>query len=426
MNPRTLFFLCLLIAPVELFAQHFQAKGCDLQKKFNAETSLTFYGDSRGDLVSSPLYGESIFDGWLPYLDVGSDQDWNVQNLATVAMTTRNLYEQIVTCNNVDNFAGYITAKRYAVEIGGNDAVYNTPVVIFMPWRIPKTVHWIHNNQRKVVYLMKLALEKRGIPPGQTSDHILVMGSFPAIARGPVAGTPKEQCFYGPGLYNIMCDPPLFFDYTDPAGYDEKLRGDRQEALYRSAEGFYNNQRGSLETLAERNRALLVQILGSDTYARMFGNNDDHNAAFQAYLNWIRYNTEGNSLTTLTSFLIMGVAQLERGFPNDPDPNFRAQHLELYPYFVSLPDCLSGACWVAEKAYFRDVVHPNWRGYAVWGAHLGGWLATNGWQTAWQPPAPPTAALPPQPPPAAEIPPADEEDLLWLIGLCFLFGICHV
>ena len=50
---------------------------------WDAKTSITFYGDSRGDLVSFPWYGEAL-EGWIPYFNEGFSASWYIQNLALI------------------------------------------------------------------------------------------------------------------------------------------------------------------------------------------------------------------------------------------------------------------------------------------------------------------------------------------------------
>ncbi len=57
-------------------------------------------------------------------------------------------------------------------------------------------------------------------------------------------------------------------------------------------------------------------------------------------------------------------------------------HLHLHSYIGNQADCSVGACWTANPVYFRDLIHPNWIGYAVLGQQIGKWMGEQGWNKA--------------------------------------------
>ena len=96
-----LFLIILLTFSTKVLSKNYYPpnRECNLTNYYDANTSITFYGDSRGELVHWVWYGESPGDGWIPYFDNGSDQHWNIQNLAVAGKRTRGLYRMIVNCS---------------------------------------------------------------------------------------------------------------------------------------------------------------------------------------------------------------------------------------------------------------------------------------------------------------------------------------
>lgn len=405
-----------VLAAEGIHAQHFRPPGpgqVDFVngRDFNSGTSVTFFGDSRQDLIGVPGYGEHP-DGWLPYLDLGADRNWNVQNLAISAMTTKGLYEYILSCAAHKDCT---TATRYAIEIGGNDVIYNSVVVFWMPWRFQKSVEHVNQNQRKVVRLLKLMLKHRGVAnPG---DSLLWMGNFPTVGRGPVTGAPK-RCFNGPPFYWNTCDSPLAEALLD---------------LYTFVSEFHKVEltlQGILAAPFELGADLFLNLFSFTVTDRCANTNFilAWYCAYQAFL------SEDNSWATLPGLMLLANWQNEKSMIAEEGIHF----LDLYPLFVSKKDCAVGGCYTATWSLFRDPVHPGYKGYMLWGSVLGEWMAARGWD---QPHSAPISILdyealnPPTPggsfkdAPKEQIddviaPPTD--DIWFLIGLCFATGICYL
>ena len=68
---------------------------CDLDDQNNFETAITFYGDSRLDLIDSPFYGYANLDA---YLGASKEAGWNVQNLANSGLTSLDLIKHLSLC----------------------------------------------------------------------------------------------------------------------------------------------------------------------------------------------------------------------------------------------------------------------------------------------------------------------------------------
>lgn len=390
-----------------LRAEYFTDTDCFTTDSINADTSITFYGDSRGDWVDLSSYGE-FSNGWATYLDFGAERNWNIQNLAVAGQRAVDLFWTIASCNadsEQEAYKQYKTATRYAVEIGGNDYIESGLVVYIMPWKFGDAVRHVQQNQRLTLEIMKLALEKRGVPKEQAGEHILFMGNFPAVSRTHVSGAPKAQCFDGPLFFLNTCFPSL-------------------------AEIFGGVRPGD-PTYIERVREK-ANAAGRDFDIGMTDRWDAvvHGRSPSPYEAWQAWMTDGNSMFTLVSMLIMAGQPGERALAEQAGVHY----LDLYPVFVRRRDCLAGECWNVEGALMRDPVHPSWLGYYFWGRELGGWLAANNWDQPWTPPEPPEPApittgevenlcgAPNNPPcPTTGAPPTNDTDLLIL---CFLAGVC--
>ena len=428
-----LFITC----PAVLSAEHYQPprKQCELIKSkenpkdySDPNTSVTFYGDSRGDWVSKPLYGEAEAHGWIPYLNFGSVQNWNVQNLAVYGMTIHGLYWMLIKCTFKkkevkDEETGetyiitvpnpeYVTATRYAFEIGGNDIkdLYLN-LLLFAPWRFHDVVHTINQGQRTIAEFLFRALKSRDTE-GKTDEelkrNILLIGSFPAISRGPVSGTPASHCFpYG---FNI-CRSYVFpqDDFFIDNGTNES------DFLLDMLRGSPDLQDGNLLEFA--NYPIVGHTLD---FIKSFKSDDEgyldfNDNASKWYVEWLTYNLEGHSAFTPGSLALMLAVPGEIALAGEMGINY----LLLYPNFVYWKDCIKGACWTADPRLFRDLIHPLWLGYGIWGHAMGSWMAANNWHVPATEPRPPTKTFdPPEPPPSTG------PDFWDLIIICYLTKKC--
>ncbi|MBX7057611.1 MAG: hypothetical protein K1X75_06055 [Leptospirales bacterium] len=411
----TLVGIAFLLMPGPVYSQHFRWPRPDnIQfsngQNYNAGTSVTFFGDSRQDLITIPGYGE-FPDGWLPYLKLGANRNWNVQNLAVSAMTTKGLYEYILACARELKCT---TATRYAVEIGGNDVIYNSVVVYWMPWRFQVSVQHVNQNQRKVVRLLKLMLRHRGVAnPG---DNLLWMGNFPTVGRGPISGPPKP-CFHGDPFFWNVCDPPLGEALNDPYTFVSEFH--KVELALQSLLG------APLQWIGN----LFLQIF-SFAEADRCTNTNFILAWFCAYQTFL---SKDNSWATLPGLMIFANWQNERAMAVEEGIHF----LDMYPRFVSPLDCAAGGCYTGAWSLYRDPAHPGYKGYMIWGHDLGKWMADHNWDTPYSAPISILdyeALNPPAPGGSFDEAPkeqiddviATQPDNFWfLVGLCFATGICY-
>ena len=127
-----------------------RGNNCSTANLFNGQTAVSFWGDSRIDLVDSPIYGNSSLDVYF-----GVD-GWNVQNFGVSGRQSRGVNDEISECfkretdyipYTVDGtgkwtgggdpvlpyYKNFITSKNVAFEIGGNDFVQNAIIIHLFP-----------------------------------------------------------------------------------------------------------------------------------------------------------------------------------------------------------------------------------------------------------------------------------------------------
>lgn len=341
--------------------------------EIDENTSITFYGDSRGDYVDFPLYGEIPW-GWNYYFAPYAS-NWNIQNMAVGGWRIENLYNHLIDCNLYKppnkTFYDYTTATRYAVEIGGNDAIDQIPTLIASPWNYGKVVSDIDGGQRFVVQVLIEALKGRSIPEDQIGDRILLMGSYPTVAHGPVSGFPKDQFCDSAALNNCANSATLgYYDFYDLTTQQSTLK--QLEEFLSDLVSYWP------KTMVTEVGAAIQQIYSGDP-----DTNYSSDPAMNAYLKWVHYVTDEGSVFTTASMVLMNLSSTEKEIASD----YGIQHVDLYSYIAYPPDCNLGACWTADPEFFRDLIHPNWKGYAAIGNQIGPWLASHGWDVVDYPPS---------------------------------------
>jgi len=102
---------------------------CSTKGYYDTNTAVTFFGDSRADLVDVPIYGFSSLDN---YFATGGT--WNTQNFGVKGMDSQGFKNQIQACfrRDPDNSAkplypNFKIAYNVAFEMGGNDFVNQYP-----------------------------------------------------------------------------------------------------------------------------------------------------------------------------------------------------------------------------------------------------------------------------------------------------------
>ncbi len=441
MTPRkfSLYLFCAILGfPASLAAEdryysaNLTTSSCISASAADVQTSVTLFGDSRIDWADQAPYGWSP-GGWTTFFDLGAPRDWNVQNLSVVAWTTENVFTSVLQCLQPTDpssgdysplHPGFVTAKRYVVNAGGNDYILNSITALYMPWRLPRMSQHVTRNQEYLMRLLVVALKKQGLTDAQARENILWLATLPAVARLPISGTVGEQCF--PSLMNECTGP-----FAQTPDTISAIQDSATSFLERNVWLIGGESAGSSAYRPPSGRRIadfVESVFGSDVRRNLGGDISTGNPYLDAYLNWIAWNREENSHPwTLTSFLVYSSRPLERAAAE----RVGVHYLDLYPEFTNWRDCAAGFCWGANPDLFQDPVHFNVYGYSVIGFHLGQWMAARGWESPWAPPAAPVTGV--NDGDIAEIgtdgisaaEPLQTEDAWFIIGLCFLFGICH-
>ncbi|MCB1194380.1 MAG: hypothetical protein KDK90_28365, partial [Leptospiraceae bacterium] len=151
---------------------------------------VTFYGDSLGDLVDLPTHGLVGWDAYLSFYK--PDTDWRIQNFAVIGWTTRTIYDKLKDCLFDKNIrANFRMSNTIAMEIGGNDMVNYSHILIFMPWKYWTYTDPITNEEVKgvvdvVLYNIKVLIYFFRHP--LIDKNVLVMGNFPTLSYSPTLG----------------------------------------------------------------------------------------------------------------------------------------------------------------------------------------------------------------------------------------------
>jgi len=379
---------------------------CDQSSLYDANTTVTFFGDSHGQFVRSPLHGIS---GWPPYLALGSGgAQFNVQNLAVGTWTTKAIFQRILDCAGTSP-ATFYTARRYAVEAGGNDLLSTYYIPLFMPWKINDMRFWMMDNQRLVLKLLKVMIQARSpaIPASENpGDYILFFSNMPVMARGPVSGTIQEQLqkvYWNKGkldpikvsignLFNMLGDKRqdpgkeatkeqviiiegIITKVWDPflAGAAIAIGKPLQNLLQSATDLLANNGIGVSHLQENLNKVGVVT--GAIKPMLIGGNYKGHNQVILSYLTWLNYWAEGGSVTSPVSMMLA----LSQGDMEKMAQEEKVKWLETYYWLVHPQDCALGQCYVANYEYYTEFLHANVRGYAAEGFILGAWMKAEGW-----------------------------------------------
>ncbi len=309
--------ISLLLFRNEIQSYPFEAKlestwgDCDTTELYNANTTVTFYGDSRSDLADDYWAGV----GWVPiYGHVGLDTHlganpavWNVQNLGHSTWKSDQLLSHLRTCMQSVNGEAkykntYKTSKNVAFEIAGNDFALNTIGMILNPWSIPSMADQVLNNTEMIIRVF----QKKG------KEKILLIGGYPALAYSFIY---KDLLNYGINTYPdatpAAISPNFYLRFSDCPVYN-------------------NND----------------YLNGTVLFA----------LAVNGYENWIKVSSKAYG--TVSSLGLMRVETLY------PDLVSRRQINFIAPW-----GCMqgkSGEMWLATPALMRDPAHPNFWGFAQW------------------------------------------------------------
>ncbi|MCB1194210.1 MAG: hypothetical protein KDK90_27490 [Leptospiraceae bacterium] len=393
-------------------------EGCNPDIKDRGENAfLTFYGDSLGDFVDSGFHGIVGWDAYLGFYrpDFDSLLGWRVQNFAVEGWTTRSIYEGLKKClYNKDTRANFKMSNTIAMEIGGNDMVNYTPLLIFMPWkywtyRDPTTnkdvkgvVDVVLHNIKVLIYFFRHPL---------IDKNVLVMGNFPTLAYSPTLGNVGDYFEIRKAFSDIYYrkwnekDPNTNVEKDDQkenldflqevTAYAMILTSSALEVMYTANELFGDKLGETLDNLFDTMLPSRIKDKKLDSFKAA------HKSSVEWYLEWVYYNSA--NLTTAASFGLylmqpgleaLAVEMRDRTRNMKPEitsldktQTYTAHNrkggnyvdfLPLYHLTVRSKDCKEyGYCWVANPILYRDNLpgHINHLGYYLWANSLSQKLA---------------------------------------------------
>ena len=228
---KSFLFLLLLVINLEVFANpifkrnlvtgiDFNNDGlfdrdvynCITSDIYDGNTAVSFWGDSRLDLVDVPIYGHSSLDVYL------GANGWNVQNFGVGGRQSRGLNDEITECfkretdyipERLDSngvwigggdplkpyYTNFITSKNVAFEIGGNDFVGNALFIYIFP---PFMINFLDRANDEIYYTVKkLRIKER---------NVLLIGNYSAISWSLKIGNPHIYGFpyFNPKVIEAM------------------------------------------------------------------------------------------------------------------------------------------------------------------------------------------------------------------------------
>ncbi len=155
-----------------MFACLNHSSNLEIRNLVSHNSSVTFYGDSRLDLIDSPFYGYANLDA---YLGASKEAGWNVQNLANSNPDGSDDFTRMM-------FPRYVTSKNIVFEIGGNDFIQKIPELIYAPWLMPNRVENVRITIRDIISLLR-----------RRDRNVLVFGNYPPISSSLSLGSAQKQ-----------------------------------------------------------------------------------------------------------------------------------------------------------------------------------------------------------------------------------------
>ncbi len=128
---KILIFFLILYIPIFAYESKGSHLNCDTRQLYDQlETKITFYGDSRMDLVDGGflnLYGFNTMHGILNiqpdrnfYPEEERFKEAEIQNFGVSGFTSRNILDHLIGCLN-SNQMNYKVGKRFVYHAGGNN-----------------------------------------------------------------------------------------------------------------------------------------------------------------------------------------------------------------------------------------------------------------------------------------------------------------
>lgn len=371
--------ITLFLLQTQTFSIYGQSAEC-VSNPFNKDkTFLTFYGDSLGDLVDTPLYG---YFGWDFYLSSQYPNiNWNIQNFAVGGFTTLEVYNHLRLCTNPQNRSYYQTADNVALEIGGNDYIQNVAMLVYMPWKYGAVDQRVTENTRILIRMLRNPLRNK---------KVLLMGNFPTLAKSPTLGDyPK---YFAPFKYipnGQIFDKAKEFEEAKQNAENQEIANTVNQSIFSYVVNQFLPWLGTALSLILSAEEYISRT--ADDYSNLTGQDD-------WYWRWHGENVK-NPLTHAVSLGLMShqhslevMAQEENNYSGTyvysqsgfSDITIQYQpggvsFLPLYYYFIRHVDAGLGHPYVANHNLYSDPIHVNHIGYFLWSTILARRIVENEW-----------------------------------------------
>lgn len=372
--------IIFLLLQIHTYSIYGQSAEC-VSNPFNKDkTFLTFYGDSLGDLVDTPLYG---YFGWDFYLSSQFPTiDWKVQNYAVGGYTTKEVYNHLTLCTNPTNRSHYQTADNVAIEIGGNDYIKNVAMLVYMPWKYGAVDQRVTENTRILIRVLRNPLRNK---------KVLLMGNFPTLAKSPTLGDFPEYF----ALFKYFPDGSMYakaieFEEAKQRQENEEIAETALQSILTTVVSYFSTWLGyALSAISTINHYLehtevnYSNLTGQDDwYWRWHGENVRNPLTHAVSLGLMSHQNSLQSMAEEENNYTGTYVYSQSGF-SDITIQYQpggVSFLPLYYFFIRHVDAGLGHPYVANHNLYSDPIHLNHIGYYLWSTILARRIVENGWQ----------------------------------------------
>ena len=395
---KSFLFLLLLVINLEVFANpifkrnlvtgiDFNNDGlfdrdvynCITSDIYDGNTAVSFWGDSRLDLVDVPIYGHSSLDVYL------GANGWNVQNFGVGGRQSRGLNDEITECfkretdyipERLDSngvwigggdplkpyYTNFITSKNVAFEIGGNDFVGNALFIYIFP---PFMINFLDRANDEIYYTVKkLRIKER---------NVLLIGNYSAISWSLKIGNPHIYGFpyFNPKVIEAMLNESNWrkdtMDALTPI-LKRILVGIPPFMLVPVGDLFS----GSIFThfaIAGNSQLDAIIQSGQDKINAQIGN-----LAVGSYEWWLKICQQAPGTIPALGVMFLeprlaGMIANETAFAPEYYAGTNMHYLSTFQYFLHPKTPLEP--YVVNQELMTDIIHKNHIGYLVWGKVVG-------------------------------------------------------
>jgi hypothetical protein len=367
-----------------------RTKNCNTAspKRYDGNTAVSFWGDSRLDLVDNTFYGNSSLD---VYLEASG---WNVQNFGVSGRQSKGVNDEITECFKRENdylsstldangkwvgggdpikpyYTNFITSKNVAFEIGGNDFVNNIVTIYILP---PMMISYLDKASDEIYYTVKkLRIKGR---------NVLLIGNYAAISWSLKIGNPKT---YGYSGFN----PKVFKAYqNEDTNWRKDTMDDLTPILKRILVAIPVFMLLPFDTLFTGGILAKFAVEGNSQVDAVIQSGQlqtdaqIENLTVGSYDWWLKICSQapGTIPALGVTFLeprLAGIISNEAAFAPEYYAGTKMYYLSTFEYFLHPLTQLEP--YVVNQELMTDVIHKNHVGYMVWGKVVGNKIRELNW-----------------------------------------------